>query len=42
VYVWFKDDSGNVSGAQSDAIYRFNSNFLILMIFLLQVVLVIG
>jgi hypothetical protein len=42
VYVWFQDDSGSVSGAQSDTIYRFNSNYLMLMFLLLQVALVIG
>jgi hypothetical protein len=42
VYVWFKDDSGNVSNVQSDTIYRFNAYYLILMFFLLQVTLVLG
>jgi hypothetical protein len=41
VYVWFQDDSKNVSGVQSDTIYRFDPSYLILMFFLLQVALII-
>jgi hypothetical protein len=41
VYVWFKDESGNISGVQSDAIYRYNSYYIVFMFLLLQVAMII-
>ncbi|HEY6012237.1 MAG TPA: hypothetical protein VIX18_12295 [Nitrospirota bacterium] len=42
VYVWFKDDSGNMSEVQSDSIYRFNANSVILLFLILQAVMIFG
>ena len=42
VYVWFKDDSGNISNVQSDTIYKFNSIYLIFVFTLLQVVVILA
>jgi len=42
VYVWFKDETGNISNVQSDTIYKFNSIYLIAIFTLLQVVIILA
>jgi hypothetical protein len=41
VYIWFKDDSGNVSDVKSDTIYKFNSYYVILVLLVLQVAMIV-
>jgi hypothetical protein len=41
LYVWFKDSDGNVSDVQSDTIERVNSNYLVVLLVLVQLVIIL-
>ncbi len=42
VYVWFKDDAGNISNVQSASVYKFNPVYLVIVHLLLQVFIILA
>ena len=41
VYVWFKDEAGNVSDARSDTLYLFNAYYVVLISLIVQVIIIL-
>jgi len=41
VYVWFKDEAGNISDVQIDIISRLNSTYVVLIFFLIQALVIL-
>jgi hypothetical protein len=41
VYVWFKDEAGNVSDARSDTLYLFNAYYVVLISLIMQVIIIL-